>query len=214
MSNEQASINETAIKLAEIIGTTPPKIMQEAVNVALRPKIWSGRSTAPYYDKAHAIMAKKILDKLVITPDNESKGLILTATVFGCTAGTVYNKWNQGALYLIENMDTPHGEYRALHERLEVSRRSDGILLSFRKSFNLDAIQVVDVSKSNAGVIVDNTWRIDMEQWLDNPEADSIFKREGLHLSPEEQEELENSFSGIESIVYKISGSKIILRRV
>lgn len=218
MPNEEV---ELATKLHEILNGVSPEqaviALKRAAQVPVRPKHWTGRSVAPYYDKPHAIIAQKILDKLASLPDLKNRGLLLTTRVFSCSRATIYNKWNQGALFLVENMDTPEGYYAELHERLEVTRSEDGITIALRKPFDLSKIQEIDIAPvaESAKITKQNKqWRKDMESWLDNPDGDAVFVADGLQLSQAVQEELKNSFAGLDTVIVKITDNKVVLRKI
>ena len=194
---------------------------------------WGKSTVAPYYKQLHAEEIKPVVDAMLA--DKESAQFVSIKQFKHVTPATACQRVRQGFLFLVDNMD-PKGLYKAAHKLISVSYDASGITLTWnfnkvkrtvhKKAISSEPIEAFrpetkkhnkpDLTQAISTSVYDkeimHDWRVSLEDFLDNPEAEELML-DDLELSQEEVDEIRDSLSGALRITHSITRNSIKLKR-
>lgn len=154
-----------------------------------------GSTILPYYNERQAKDVRTIISEVL-------KGKIVSYSARELKVGTVYNKFQQGKQYLLEHMD-PTGEWAQRVERICLERKEHGILVKLKICPDID-IQVYD-----------DSWKKDLEAFLDGRDMNSTFERTGLTFPLEDLRWAEGLLKPREAeFVWNLAANEVFVARI
>jgi len=176
-------------------------------------------ANAAYYKPKFAKEVMRIYDMLDIT--NKNHYVMVSSEKLRCSVQTLYLRLQQGLLYVVDKMDTPHKKYAELKESTILERvAGKGVRLRWRSvvdeqvvltgSFEEDALikeqnSAANRRKNQLAQTYENSWRGRIEKFLEEAPDGERLEIDGLNLNEDEMQFIRMSMVGIEGIRYSLT---------
>lgn len=183
----------------------------EAIVPSNKPKGWSHKASAPYFKEIYGQQMKDIFDALIANPNQDFMYDYKTYAQYGLSSTTTYLRVNQSIRYLLEKMD-PDGKYQKFyHEKILIKKeRNVGVRICVLPEFRVQTVAEHLAARAVIPKFEGPAWRKKMEDWLEKAQpGDKPFVQEGLALTPEEIQELKDTFIGVRGFICNITSFSI-----
>lgn len=184
------------------------KLNENIANGSLRPErveqFWMSRRTGTYYKKHFADELIPVLESMLEEGDDPKPREFRYSKFPRYTKKTLLTKISQSWMFLRDKMD-PTGKYRKLWDITQLTPRATGILLHYIHTKAVEPMQadVVDDVK------ITFKWKEEMEKFLEEGQVGEKFQKTGLSLTQEQQDDIKNSFVGLEGVHVSVSETTV-----
>jgi hypothetical protein len=179
-----------------------------------KPKGWSHKSNAPYYNKVYGRELQTLVDQMMVTGQSIVYGYKeFCQGESQCSPQTLYNRVNQSLRYLIECMDTEDHKYGQWYETVKIERaRGQGVIIFYAvglgpQSEGTPKARMVEPKSTQA------VWERQMDDWLEDSDNFEPYVKEGLSLSQDEIVDLKIRLNALQNIQCSITTDRVALIR-
>ena len=185
--------------------TLPNGVTAAAVTRAVtskRPAGWSKRSYGSYFNNFYGEQAKAIFDGMMT--DGQPR-ILRYDSVKGVSNDSLYLRFQQGKMFLLQNMHTADGKYAKFADGIRCIRRKGvGIIIEHGgNEIPLNAVQVMPVASTPK-------WKKELDDYLENDNPTGVpFIRDNLALKEEDVVLLTQELEGLTNIMFDITQSSV-----
>ncbi len=195
-----------------------PAHQEAAVDIFVRkrPMGWGRRSVAPYYNEHCGAEAKRVMDEMMSSKEDQVYGYEYFQKKFGIGKGTLYLRVNQSMRYVVEMMDDAQRTYGRFMQMIEVKKKHGvGVIIMFKPECR-DGSVLEFKPKSVEAVDDIPRWKELLNEFLETAEPGQTFLKEKLVLDAQEIADLKASLDSVEGLMHSVTSYsvKVIKTRV